>query len=402
VNNSDRISTQPLASQPVTVADRPAADLMLDIPPGSTGPSGRTSDAAPDSYGQADAGEPCSVTTLKSIGPARWDEYVRGHPEGSFFHLDGWREAVKASFGHRDDYLVARRGDRIVGVLPMFLVKSMASGRMLVSVPYGVGGGILADDKFAASDLLEAAKDLARDDRAGVIDFRSSKAAVAELPVVDRYVGFRRELPGSSSDVLGWLPRKARAAARNARNKYGLTVSFGDDHLQDVWRMYSLSMRRLGSLNYPRAFFRTLIERSLNHHMVSIVHRRGEPVAGLLSFMFNRTVMPYFIGTTDQARTCSAANFIYLTLMQRAVDEGYRTFDFGRSRRDNKGSFDFKRFCGFSPEPLEYQYYTPPGRTPPDLTPGNPRVRLVREIWKRLPLGVTRPAGAYLARHLPG
>ncbi len=137
----------------------------------------------------------------------------------------------------------------------MFLVKSAASGRMLVSVPYGVGGGILADDKRAVIDLFEAAKDLAHDERVRIIDFRSSRAVVPELPVIDRYVGFRRELPGSSDAVLSRLPRKARAAARNARNKYGLTVSFGDGHLKDVWRMYSMTASVTFSPRYSSALF---------------------------------------------------------------------------------------------------------------------------------------------------
>jgi CelD/BcsL family acetyltransferase involved in cellulose biosynthesis len=135
---------------------------------------------------------------------------------------------------------------------------------------------------------------------------------------------------------------------------------------------------------------------------VSLVRRQGRAVAGLVTFLFKDRVMPYFFGSTPEATRCSAANFTYLTVMERGVAAGYRVFDFGRSRSDNTGSYNFKRFNGFEPRPLGYQRCTLPGRQAPDLTPDSSRVRLARRVWPFLPLFVTRSLGARLSRHIPG
>jgi FemAB-related protein (PEP-CTERM system-associated) len=346
--------------------------------------------------------EKCHIVALLSERHAEWDRYVARHADGSLFHTLGWRDAVRDAFGHADHYWTALRDDRIVGVLPAFLVASRIAGRMLVSVPYGVGGGILADDEEAAVSLFDAAREFARQYRCSMIDLRSERATAPDIPIVDRYVGFRRELPDRAKDVLSWLPRKARAAARNARDKYGLTAHFDDENLALVWRLYTISMRRLASLNYPYRFFETLADRFRDRRWITVVRRNGQPVAGLVTFLFRDRVMPYFIGTTEEARHCSAANFIYLAVMERAVAAGYRVFDFGRSRRDNSGSYDFKRFHGFEPRPLEYQRYVEPGHSTTDLSPTNPAFGLARRIWPHLPLCVTRFAGAHLSRHIPG
>ena len=345
---------------------------------------------------------PCQVLELAQERCTEWDAYVAAHADGTLFHTLAWRDAVKGAFGHDDIYLAAVRKDRIVGVLPTFFVASRLAGRMLVSVPYGVGGGIIADDDEAVSALFEAIKQMAAKRRCGIIDFRSERAAVSDLSIVEQYAGFRRTLPDDPGEVLTWLPRKARAAARNARDKYRLAVSFGDEALTDVWQLYSISMRRLASLTYPLSFIERLLINTPGEHWVSIVRWNGRPVAGLVTFLFKDRVMPYFIGTTDDARRCSAANFIYLTAMERGVEQGYRVFDFGRSRRDNTGSFDFKRFNGFEPQPLEYQAYIAPGHTAPDLTPGNPKYRLARRVWPYLPLWVTQTVGARVAKHITG
>lgn len=342
------------------------------------------------------------VAMLDSSQRTAWNRFVASHSEGSIFHTMAWRDAVKSSFPHKDFYLTAWQQERIVGVLPLFLVASRLGGRMLVSVPYGVGGGILANDPSTTELLFTAAKALASGERCDVIDLRSPIANVANLTTIDRYAGFKRNLPGKVEDVLGWLPRKARAAARNARHKYGLTAHFGDENLREVWHLYTLGMRRLGSPCYSLRFFEQLITHTPGKHWVSLVRRNGHAVTGLVTFLHGDTVMPYFIGSTDEAKSCSAANFVYLTIMERAVAKGYRVFDFGRSRIDNGGSYDFKRFQGFEPVPLGYQYYTAPGKQPPSMSPGDAKYQLARTIWKRLPLWVTRLAGAQLTKHIPG
>ena len=345
---------------------------------------------------------PLTVTRITLSESADWDAYNSLCPDGTFFHTLAWRHAVQKAFGHEDIYLSAVRGDRIVGVLPMFFINSRIGGRMLVSVPYGVGGGIIADDDEVAVALFDAARGAAVERKCATIDLRSEKARLPGIPIVDRYVVFRKSLPSQPEDVLGWLPRKARAAARNARNKYRLEVAFGDQHLHEVWRLYTISMRRLASLAYPFSFFESLIEHTPDAHSVSLVRRDGRAVAGLVTFYFRDAVIPYFIGSTGEAKSCSAANLIYLAAMELGVAAGYRVFDFGRSRRDNAGSFDFKRFNGFAPRPLQYQTYLAPGAKASNLSPSNPRFRWARAVWRHLPLGVTRALGARLARDIPG
>jgi FemAB-related protein (PEP-CTERM system-associated) len=343
----------------------------------------------------------CRVVTLASRRRADWEEYVRRHPQGTVFHTLAWHDAVAESFPHEDVYLLAYQGERVAGVLPMFMVNSLLCGRMLVSLPYAVGGGILADHEETADFLFDRAREIAAQRDCATIDLRSERATLPRLAVMERYVGFERRLPSRVEEILSWLPRKARAAARNARSKFGLIASFGDEHLPEVWRLYCKSMKRLGSLAYRYAFFERLAAHTPDAHWTCIVRWNGRTVAGLFTLLFRDRVMPYFVGTTAPARKCSAANFIYLATMERAVEEGYRVFDFGRSRRDNSGSYDFKRFQGFEPRPLEYQRHSTSARAL-ELTPANPVFRLARRVFRRLPLPVTRMVGARLADHIPG
>lgn len=354
---------------------------------------------------------PLRISQLDDATNPAWEAYVADHPRGTLFHTLTWAQAVQEAFGHRLRYLAAWRDERLVGVFPLTEIKSRLAGTLLVSVPYAIYGGTLADDEEAHRALLAQAQRLA--DRVGAqwIDIRSMEPQWPELPIARRYVTFRKHLPDKPELVLPGLPRKARAAARQARERYGLTVEFDDRHLDEVWALYSQSMRRLGSINYPTRFFQALIERTAAcgddsrmpiRHLVQLVCHRGRPIAGLVSFVYGRTLLPYFAGCDERFEKYHPNNFLYLTAMERGVELGCREFDFGRSRTDNEGSFNFKRFQGFEPTPLHYQYYVPRGGKTPDLRPDNPRLHLARRVWPRLPLAVTRPLGAWLAKSIPG
>ncbi|MCW5570588.1 MAG: hypothetical protein KIT78_05795, partial [Steroidobacteraceae bacterium] len=81
------------------------------------------------------------VQLLAADFESAWDDFVRAHPDGTFFHLAGWREVLRRAFGHRTHYLVARAGGEVRGVLPLAEVKSRLFGHSLVSTPFCVYGG---------------------------------------------------------------------------------------------------------------------------------------------------------------------------------------------------------------------------------------------------------------------
>src|SRR5262249_44941371 len=153
-----------------TAAATAAATAVARGPPGSA-PS------VPERRTLGSSALPVRVRSLLPGEDSRWDAFVGWHPEGTFFHLSGWGRVVRETFGHEQHYLVAEEGRRWVGVLPLFLVRMFQVrrpylGRNLVSVPYAVYGGVLADSPAAQEALLARAGELARERDAGFVAMR--------------------------------------------------------------------------------------------------------------------------------------------------------------------------------------------------------------------------------------
>src|SRR5712692_1171020 len=93
----------------------------------------------------------------------RWDRFVRRHTHGTFFHLAGWKQVIERTFGYSSHYYYAEEGGELLGILPLFFVRGLFSGPALISVPFGVYGGLLADSPAAFEALMEKAKALAEE-----------------------------------------------------------------------------------------------------------------------------------------------------------------------------------------------------------------------------------------------
>ena len=92
----------------------------------------------------AAAHDSVQVRELQSADFARWDSFVAGCGEATFFHRAGWKNVIERAFGHRTYYLYAEAAGRIEGVLPLAEVKSLLFGHTLTSLPFCVYGGVAA------------------------------------------------------------------------------------------------------------------------------------------------------------------------------------------------------------------------------------------------------------------
>jgi FemAB-related protein (PEP-CTERM system-associated) len=329
---------------------------------------------------------------------AAWDAYVDAHAHGTLFHLTGWKQAVERTFGHEALYFYLERDGRIAGVLPLFAVSTL-KGRALVSVPYAVYGGILADDAAAEAELLASVQTLAAERHVKYVEMRTRDANSLQLPENDLYVTFIRDLPDDPDECLGLIPRKSRASVRNGRTKFNIRSEFSDDYAP-LFELYALNVRRLGSPVIPWRFLTELRNAYAGHIDVQNTLFEGHVIAAVLNFYYKDAIVPYYSGCDENYFFTQCNNVMYCDLMESAVKRGFKRFDFGRSRRE-AGPYQFKVNMGFTPQPLHYQYVLLGLKELPRINPSNPKFALPRRIWSHLPLGVTKIVGPQLLKYIP-
>ncbi len=345
-------------------------------------------------------GKPSELEIETAADPgAEWDEFAAGRPDATLFHRSGWQRAVRRTFGYRSHCLVARRGGRIAGILPLFAVPTLPWGRALVSAPQAVYGGPVATDPAALDALLGRAKEIGESLGARYIEFRNV-SPLADLPGKDLYVTFRKPILSTSDENMAAIPRNQRRSIRIAM-KNGLTYEVGrEEHFDAFYDLYSQSVRNLGTPVFPRSLFRNLLEEFGANGKILLVRRDGRPAAAVLTFFYRDEVLPYYGGARREEFRYAVNDFMYWSLLCYGMEQGYKVFDFGRSKKGS-GSYDFKRHWGFEPTPLHYQYQLVRQRSLPDLSPRNRNFSVAIEMWKRTPLWLSRRIGPALVRYFP-
>jgi FemAB-related protein (PEP-CTERM system-associated) len=327
----------------------------------------------------------------------RIDGFVADHPESELFHRPAWTRAVKRGTGQSGRCLVAEdSAGRLAGLLPLTRIRSPLFGSALVSTGFGVGGGILAGTRMSVEALAAAAWSLAEREGCPSVTLRGGRLPEGWRREEGVYAGFRRDLPANDEAILKSIPRKQRAEVRRSLG-LGLEVGQSLDRqaLDGHYRVYSESVRNLGTPVFPRRLFEAMVREFGEASSIVAIRSEGRPVAAVLSLYFKGTVHPYWGGGTREARGLRANDLLYYSLMREAAGRGCTGFDFGRSKLGS-GAFSFKKNWGFEPTPLTY---ATKGEHR-DVNPNSPRYRLQTEAWKRLPLPIANRLGPLIARGL--
>jgi FemAB-related protein (PEP-CTERM system-associated) len=333
---------------------------------------------------------------------ARIDAFVAEHPESTPFHRTAWLNGVMAGTGQKAFCLVAETATGVIeGVVPAHAVGSPLFGRALVSSGFAIGGGILANNQGVAERLADAVWDLAQANNCPSAELRGGALPQSSWIIKgDAHANFARLLTADDEAELLAIPRKQRAEVRKGLDK-GLVIETGTGARDLDWqyRVYSESVRNLGTPVFPKALMAQVLIAFGDDADILTVLADGKPVASVLSLYHKGAVMPYWGGGLHEARALRANDVMYYALMNHARARGCSAFDFGRSKVGS-GAYSFKKNWGFEPQPLSYAVRTADGAEPRDINPNSPKYRAQIAIWQKLPLPIANLIGPWISKGL--
>jgi FemAB-related protein (PEP-CTERM system-associated) len=331
---------------------------------------------------------------------AKWDEFVRQHPQGSEFHLTAWKKTIEEIFGYRSCCALATEDTAVRGVLPLFCVQNLIVGKVLISSPFAVYGGILADSPESREALYEYVRNLGKELKVGHIDLRNAyPEQCLGMPNVSRYVTFTRPVPSTEEELLGSIHKKTRNMVRKALKSPFSTRRQTDDY-QAFEDLHSKNLRRLGTPNFPASLFPALLKNFAGMIDIREVVLEDRVVAASMNFYFRERMHTYYAASDGRYLHLAPNDYMYFDQLRWAGTNGYRTYDFGRSKLST-GTFEFKRHWGGIVRELPYEVLLVNRKDMPNYSPTNPKFHIAIKVWQNLPLSVTRALGPSLVRLFP-
>lgn len=341
---------------------------------------------------------------VKQLTPSeyeQWDSYVKNHQQGSFFHLSGWQQVIAKSFHHDCYFLYVELDGNIAGVLPLVEVKSKLFGHALISTPFCVYGGAIAESPALVRQLEKEACQLAEKLSVDYLELRYQEEQDSLLLLKQAHSTFGCELAEDSEHILATIKKKQRAVIRHSlKNELTFSLESGKANLKDFYQLLSTSYRNLGTPIFTESYFTNLVDVFGDNVDIAVIKNKDNQLSSaVMNFYFNGKVLPYYGGGNDSARGLKSADFMYYQVMCNASERGFNWYDFGRSKNDS-GPYKYKKNWGMEPKSLYYYYHLVNAKELPNLSPNNPKYKLFIELWQKLPLKVSQFIGPFLSKYL--
>ncbi len=340
-----------------------------------------------------------SVSLLQPGEEGLWDRFVQNAPDAGFFHLLGWKNVVERTYGHRTHYLIARAGEEVRGVLPLFILQNRFFGTHVSSPP----GAISALDEAAGRALLDAAMALAEEvDADDLLLSASTRVWDGDLITIQRHCTQRIALPDKSESLWKTVSRHKRKNINKAERS-GVTATIGgEEQLDFFYEVFAQNLRDLGTPVFAKSLVQNIFREFPDQTHIVVTEVEGKPVGALLFFTWKELIHAQWAATFREFRDFRPNDMLYWAMLKWGCENGYRVCDTGRSQWGS-GNFKFKELWGAEPVPLYYQSFMRRGTSVPDFelkVERDFKFRFIVQSWQRLPVPVTRLVGPYLRKNL--
>ncbi|WP_182871059.1 FemAB family XrtA/PEP-CTERM system-associated protein [Stieleria mannarensis] len=312
-----------------------------------------------------------------------------------------WLEAICLGLRHRPFLIVARRDGAMVGKLPLIAVRSLLFGKFLVSLPYVNTSGVNAVDDHVAGHLVDHAADLADKLDVRHLELRHElELSHAKLgSTLTSKVHMRLPLPKTQDELWSQFKSKVRNKVKKGdRQEFDLQWG-AEGQLAGFYDVFSRTMRDLGTPVYSQELFRSILSVFGGDAELCVVRKQDRPAAVALLIHGPESTFVPSAASLHELNSTNVNDWMYWQLLKRAIERGKPVFDFGRCTPEGN-TFTFKKKWGAEPEPAVWQYYVRQGNVT-DVRPEGGKYDRAVDLWKKLPLPLTRLIGPSIVRGIP-
>ena len=328
-----------------------------------------------------------------------WRRFLDISSDATLYHTPEWKMFLEKTFGYKPRYLFATdECGQLVGMLPLFEVRSRLTGNRLCSVPFSHECTCLGDS-VTRTALIDKAVSLRDCHRITKIEIRSA----VENPLFHEMNAFCThilELSQNLEETWKQLDKSSVRWAVKKAEKLGVSVTSSTDieDLKEFYELNCITKQNLGVPCHPYEFFKNLFSILDGHVRLYLAQHEGNIIAGgVMEYYRDQVLYGYGAADPNHLDLHPYNAFIWKSIEDACVN-GCRTYDFGRTSYDNTGLIQFKKKWGTQEKELCYGYYPASGGSV--VTERDSTVyRLGNSVIRVMPMSVYKAFSASVFGH---
>lgn len=353
-----------------------------------------------------------NINNVKIIDPlndSRWDSFVNSHPYGTIYHHSSWMNVISLTFKRVKSLCFILEDDKlnIRAAIPCFVVKSKLTGTRIVSLPFSSYCDPLVNDREDFIILLEKIINQLNNISASYYELRCFR----NQDLIDnsklRQHNYHKihvlDIEDDFEKVNRFFHKSCVVRSVKKAVRCGVTVRqcSSEQDIKKFYLIHSLTRKRLGFPIQPYEFFKNMwkIMWPLGYFNILLAEFNKKTIAAIALFKF-KNIVSFEQGASIPKYLSVRPNHLLLwTAIDMACSEGYRYFEFGKTPPEAEGLLTFKKRWGPKMYNLPYYYY-PQIKGVMSLMQNDLRHRVLRSLYKHLPISFAKILGRIAYHHL--
>ena len=343
-----------------------------------------------------------TISELTDQDSLAWDAYVRAAEHGLPQHLSGWSVVLQDTHGYETPFLMAREGERVVGVLPLFLLRSLLTGGTAMTMP----GGLCADSDEVAAGLIARGKEITQQAKAKRLILQDTRQVwPGDLQTTTHHEHWVVDVRADPEELWQGLHGNIRRQVRIARrNELTVEIDRTGVSLNAFYDVFSRYTHQIGTPVFGLNFLDHIIETFPEGFNIAVVRSQGQPIGGYFQLQMGKTIYGMWGATLREYFKQRPVYLAYWEILSDASANGYHYVDMGRSPTGSNAS-KYKGQWGGTSRPIYQQISSiggsRPARSITNQIQSDSKMKLAMQIWPKLPLPVVQYLGPKLRRHVP-
>jgi CelD/BcsL family acetyltransferase involved in cellulose biosynthesis len=293
------------------------------------------------------------------VDDARWLDLISRSSAAVAFHHPAWSRALAQCYGYRPFVLAHAGSDGRLRIgTPIIEIGRLLGRPRWIALPFTDHCPPVSGDAEPLEGFIRALDTERRARRVATIELRSELRGVGAVLAPH---GVRHTMRLDRDPTTIYQRFSKSQVQRNIRRgeRERLTVREGDslaDLKETYYALHVETRKRQGIPVQPRRFFDALWSEVMEPGLgfVVLAYSGRVAVAGAVFLRWNGTVTYKYGASKPEAWRLRPNHVVFWHAIRWSCENGFHTFDWGRSDSENHGLRAFKSSWGATEEPLNY------------------------------------------------
>ena len=328
-----------------------------------------------------------------------WAEFLEGH-EHQVFHRPEYKQFIEETFQNTKAHYFAIADKKIKIIFPLFYVDQPWLRKIffspffdifkpkLTSAAFHDFGGPIGELK--PEYMIKLFNHIKETYSIDNVEIKDNNPLFNKLVKRKNYRKFVISLE-NKEQVWRNIQKSKRKAVKKAQREGITTREVQKKEINKLYKTYLENMRAFGELPYPKRYFINFYENFIEKGLGKCfgAYYGNKLVSVLLGYTVKDNVHIVIAVSEKKYLELRPNDAVHWQFIEWACDNGYKYFDFGRTRPES-GQYDYKRKWGGKIEELTTNYLPIKTKNIPTIDPTNPKYQLFIKIEQHLPLWFTK------------